>query len=273
MNRALQELCAALDLSPIGDGRFAGHSVRVSGVSAVFGGQLLAQMVVAADRTVAEKTVKSMHAMFVRPAGLDTPLSFEVEVMHSGRLYSSATVSVSQEGRLCARALVLLDAADEELAAHSASPPETVHPDNGGRRSIWGAAETCTVGDVDLDDLAVSGPPELLVWVRFVGAPLDDGINRALLAYASEPYFFGAALRPHAGLSQSLAFTRIVPAVITHSVSYHAPPSAADWLLLQITSPHLGRGRIYGQASVFSEAGVFVASVAQENQLRPIQRG
>jgi acyl-CoA thioesterase-2 len=271
MNRALEELCAALDLQTISVGRLVGHSVPLGNMRGVFGGQLLAQMIVAADRTVPDKTVKSLHVVFVRPAGLEAPLSFDVEVMHSGRLYSSATVNVSQGDRLCGRALVLLDSPDVELAAHTSSPPEAAHPDEGGSRSMWGAAEVCVVGDVDLDELAASGPPELLLWVRFEGAPLDDGLNRGLLAYASEPYFFGAALRPHAGLSQVLAGTRLVPAVITHSVTFHGPVSAADWLLLDIASPHLGRGRIYGKASVFSEAGEFVASVSQENQLRPIQ--
>jgi acyl-CoA thioesterase II len=271
VNHALEELCAALTLRPDDHGRLVGHSVKVGDMRTVFGGQLLAQMVVAADQAVPGKTVKSLHAMFVRPAGLDAPLWFEVEVMHSGRLYCSASVSVSQGDRLCARALVLLDTADEELATHSVPAPGAQHPDVGGRRSAWGAAEICVVGDVDLGDLTASGPPELLVWARFEGAPSGDGLNRGLLAYASEPYFFGAALRPHAGLSQSLAYTSIVPAVITHAVTFHAPVSAADWLLLQISSPHLGRGRIYGQASVFSESGEFVASVSQENQLRPLR--
>jgi acyl-CoA thioesterase II len=270
MSRALEELCAALDLRGSGDGRFVGHSVRLGTMQGVFGGQLLAQMIVAADRAVPDKTVKSLHAIFVRPAGLDAPLVFDVEVMQSGRQYASATVTVSQGDRLCARALVLLDSAGEELAAHTSAPPEAQHPDDGGDRSTWGAAELCVVGDVDLDDLAATGPPELLLWVRFEGAPLDDGLNRGLLAYASEPYFFGTALRPHAGLGQALAGTQIIPAVITHTVTFHQPVSAADWLLLDIASPHLGRGRIYGHASVFSQEGAFVASVSQENQLRPI---
>ena len=123
---------------------------------------------------------------------------------------------------------------------------------------MWGAAEVCVVGDVDLDELAASGPPELLLWVRFEGAPLDDGLNRGLLAYASEPYFFGAALRPTRGPESGVGrHTPPFPAVITHSVTFHGPVSAADWLLLDIASPHLGRGRIYGKASVFSEAGEF----------------
>jgi acyl-CoA thioesterase II len=279
MNSELRELLDALELEPTGDGRFTGHSARVATMPRVFGGQLLAQIVVAAARTVPDKTVKSSHTIFVRPAELDAPLSFAVEVMHSGRLYASTTVTVSQHDRLCARALVLLDTADEELAAHAAPAPLVDHPDGssakepGPGRRAFGAAELYVVGDVDLNELAATGPPELYVWARFPGAPPDDDLNRALLAYASEPHFFGTALRPHAGLGQALAYERVIPAVITHTVHFHAAPSAGEWLLLDVSSPHLGRGRIYGYASVFNEAGDLVASVAQENQLRPMRPG
>jgi len=270
LSSALEELCAALALEPAGDGHFAGHSARVGQMRTVFGGQLLAQMVVAAGLMVPDKTVKSLHAVFVSPAVLDKALSFEVQVMHTGRLYASTTVDVFQEHRLCARSLVLLDTADAELATHAAPSPAATHPDDGGRRSAWGAAEVSMVGDVDLDDLMASGPPELLVWARFADAPPGDGLNRGLLAYASEPFFFGAALRPHEGLSQSLAYTSIVPAVITHSVTFHAAVLASRWHLMHVTSPHLGRGRIFGCASIFDEAGALIASVSQENQLRPL---
>jgi acyl-CoA thioesterase II len=272
MDPALRELCDALTLRPAGEGRYTGHSVQLEGLRAAYGGQLLAQMVVAADHAVPEKTVKSLHATFVRPAAMDAPLSFDVEVMHAGRLYASTTVTIFQGDVLCARALVLLDAADEELAAHSLPAPEIEPPPAAtpNRQSRWGG-ETCVVGDVDLDDLAAAGPPELYVWARFAGVPCGDGLHRALLAYASEPHFFGTALRPHAGLSQAVTYTKIIPAVITHGVTFHGPVRADEWMLLHVTSPHLGRGRIYGHAEVFDQSGGLVASVVQENQLRPVR--
>jgi acyl-CoA thioesterase-2 len=269
----LEELCSVLDLTPGGAGRFEAHSVKMGGLPSAFGGQLLAQIVVAADRTVPDKTVKSLHAIFVRPVELDAPMSIEVDVMHTGRLYASLTVSIVQKERLCVRGLVLLDTADVELAAHASPPPPVTHPDEAGVRSTLGVAETCVppdgdLGAGDLGDGARPGRPEMLVWVRFAGIPPDDGLNRALMAYASEPFFFGAALRPH-GSSESISSTGLVPAVITHTVTFHGPVSAAGWNLLHVTSPHVGRGRIFGHGSVFSEAGEFVASVSQENQLRP----
>jgi acyl-CoA thioesterase II len=267
----LEELCSALDLVPLGAGRFEGRSVNMGDLPAAFGGQLLAQMVVAADRTVPDKTVKSLHAVFVRPVELDAPMSLDVDVMHTGRLYASLTVSIVQQERLCVRGLVLLDTADVELAAHTSLPPRAVHPDEDGVHSTLGAAETCVLPEGDLVDAVGPGRPEMLVWVRFAGIPPDDGLNRALLAYASEPFFFGAALRPH-GSSESISSTGLAPAVITHTLTFHGPVSAADWNLLHITSPHVGRGRIFGHGEVFSEAGEFVASVSQENQLRPARR-
>jgi acyl-CoA thioesterase-2 len=264
----LEELCSVLDLTLVGEGRFEAHSVKMGDLPSAFGGQLLAQIVVAADRSVPDKTVKSLHAVFVRPVELDAPMSIEVDVMHTGRLYASLTVSVVQNERLCVRGLVLLDTADVELAAHASPPPRVPHPDEAGVRSALGAAETCVLPDGDLGDGAGPGRPEMLVWIRFGGIPPDDGLNRALVAYGSEPFFFGAALRPH-GSSESISRTGLVPAVITHTLTFHGPVSATDWNLLHITSPHVGRGRIFGHGSVFSEAGEFVASVSQENQLRP----
>jgi acyl-CoA thioesterase II len=270
MHPDLVELVDVLRLEQLADGRYEAHHARLAGVPVVFGGQLLAQMIMAAADAVPDMSVKSVQVIFVRGASLDEPVTLEVEVMHSGRLYSSATVSVRQGERLCVRALVLLDRADVELARHAAPMPEVPGPDRSFHpiRAL-GGAEVRVVGDVDLNDPA-TGPPQLSVWVRFDGAPAGAALSQALLAFACEPYFFGTALRPHVGLSQALAYREVIPGVITHSLFFHAPFPASDWLLLELESPHLGRGRIYGRGSVFTIDGELVASINQENQLRPL---
>jgi acyl-CoA thioesterase len=271
MHPELDELIGILQVRRLDDRRFEGNHATSIGGRVVFGGQLLAQMVMAAAGSVPDKSVKSLQAVFVRAASLERPVFLDVEVMHSGRLYSSTTVSVHQDDRLCARALVLLDTADVELARHAAPFPELGGPDSAGPlQPARGGAELRVVGGVDLNDPDDVGPPELAVWTRFPDAPVDDAINRALLAFASEPLFFAAALRPHAGLSQASVYSEIIPAVITHSIYFHAPIRASSWMLLQLTSPHVGRGRIYGYGSVFDVDGQLVASANQENQLRPV---
>jgi len=270
MHPDLDELVDTLHIQRLDDQRFTGGHATSIGGRVVFGGQLLAQMIMAAAGSVPDKTVKSLQAVFVRSASPEHPVTFDVEVMHSGRLYASTTVSVSQGDRLCARALVLLDAADVELARHAAPFPDVGGPDSAGPlRPGLGGAEMRFVGGVNLDDPDDVGPPELDVWTRFRGAPDDDALNRALLAFATEPLFFAASLRPHAGLRQAAVYSEVIPAVITHSVYFHAPVRASEWMLLHLTSPHLGRGRIYGHGSVFDVDRQLVASANQENQLRP----
>lgn len=270
MDPALADLLEVLQLRARADGRYEAHHVRLEGLRTVFGGQLLAQIVIAAGHSIPDKSVKSVQAVFVSGASLDEPAILDVETMHSGRLYSSTTVSVRQGDRLCARALVLLDRADVELARHTDPMPAVDGPGAATRLSRgMGGAEMWVVGDVDLDDATATGAPELAVWVRFDGAPEDDTLSRALLAFASEPYFFGTALRPHAGLSQAMAYRGVIPSVLTHSLYFHAPYSPSRWLLFRLRSPHMGRGRIYGYGAAFTEDGDFVASINQENQLRP----
>jgi acyl-CoA thioesterase-2 len=273
MDPALTELLDVLNPRQTGPGRFDASSAALGGRRVVFGGQILAQMVVVASRTVPDLTVKSLHALFVRAATFSQPLQFDVDVHHTGRLYASATVSVSQGDRLCARALILSDRADVELARHAPEMPGAPGPETlGPVETIGGGLEVRLVGDVDLGDPDAVGPPELRAWARFPGAPADDALSRGLIAYATEPFFWGTALRPHRGLGSALAFVTVTPAVITHSVTFHEAIDVSTWFLLDLTSPYMGRGRIYGHGSVYALDGTLAASVSQENQLRPADK-
>ncbi len=172
------ELAAALRLQKLPDGRYRGTHAGGGGGRVVFGGQLLAQIVMAAADAAPDKSVKSVQVIFVRGASLDEPVTLEAELMHAGRLYTSATVSVRQGARLCVRALVLLDRADVELARHGPAMPAVGGPDASSRAvRTTGGAEMRIVGDVDLDDPAATGPPELAVWVRFDAVPSGDAIE------------------------------------------------------------------------------------------------
>ena len=271
MDPALASLVDVLSPEESSPGHFQATSVAIGGLENVFGGQLLAQMVACTARTVPDMSVKSLQAIFVRGAAVAQPLAIDVEVHHRGRLYASATVSISQDDRLHARALVLLDRPDVELARHAQPMPDVDPPSAGASmRSMGGGIELQLLGGVDLNDPDVTGPPEVQIWARFPGAPADDALRRALLAYATEPHLFSTALRPHAGLGLASVYVKIVPAVITHSVIFHEAVDVSDWFLLDLESPYTGRGRIYGHGSVYARDGTLVASVDQQNQLRPL---
>jgi acyl-CoA thioesterase-2 len=270
----LSELLDVLKLEEVAPGRYRAQNFGEGGGLVVFGGQLLAQAIVAAATVDPSKEVKSLHTIFARGGAIDKPLDLDVDVMHSGRAFASATVTFSQDGRLCCRALALLSAAEPDLIRHGLPLPATGGPDGATGSSHGGDWwEIRTVGGVDISDPDAVGPAELFVWIRFPGAPDDLTTNRALLAYATDGFLIGTAMRPHPGMGQALSHVTISTTVLTHTLTFHEPFDAGSWLLLAQESPYAGRGRSYGRANVFTEDGRLVASFVQENMIRDFPEG
>ena len=111
------------------------------------------------------------------------------------------------------------------------------------------------------------------VWSRFTGAPDDAVTSQALLAFASDPFLIGTAMRPHAGVGQAQAHVTLSTGVISHTLTFHEPFSAGQWLLLDHRSPYAGRGRSYGRADVFTAEGQLVASFVQDDMIRAMPSG
>ncbi|MHB1446348.1 MAG: acyl-CoA thioesterase, partial [Acidimicrobiales bacterium] len=205
----------------------------------------------------------------------------DVEVMHGGRAFSSLTVTLRQGERLCARSLVLMESEAADLIRHAPSAPAGRPADAAPAGHGAGAPNGHGAGAVDWWEMRMAegadfadpdavGPPRLDVWMRFPGAPDDPVVDRALLAYASDGFLIGAALRPHPGFGQSLAHVSFATTVLTHTLTFHEPFRAAEWLLLAQEAPYAGRGRSYGRAHVFSEDGGLAASFVQEAMIRAL---
>jgi acyl-CoA thioesterase len=262
-----------LVLEPTGPGRYRADNID-TGHGVVFGGQLLAQTVAAALRDHPDKQVKTLHTVFARGGSPDRGVEIDVDVMHAGRAFASSTVTITQGDRLCTRSLVLLSGDEPDLIRH-ADPMPAVHAADrtpGGTHAT-GAWEVRIVGGVDIADPDAVGPAELDVWTRFVGAPDDPGTSQALLAFATDGFLIGTAMRPHAGVGQAQAHVTLSTGVVSHTLTFHEPFSAGDWLLLSHGSPYAGRGRSYGRADVFAADGRLVASFVQDNMIRPIPEG
>src|SRR3954447_8780803 len=128
----LKNFLAVLELRPARDGeadggrrvaRFTAGSLD-EGHGVVFGGQLLAQTVVAGASSMPDKEVKSLHTVFARGASMSAPLEIDVEVLHQGRALGSASVTIHQGDRICTRSTVLLQAPDPDLIRHQPTMPE-----------------------------------------------------------------------------------------------------------------------------------------------------
>jgi acyl-CoA thioesterase len=263
-------LVSALALEPIGPDRYRAENAE-TGHAVIFGGQLMAQSVIAALEGQDGKRVKTLHTIFARSGSPDAPVDITVERMHAGRAFASSTVTITQGDRLCTRSLVLLSADEPDFIRHADPAPQTPAPNSsdGGDDSSneW---QVRIAGDVDINDPALVGPPELDVWTRFAGAPDDPAVDQALLAFATDGFLIATAMRPHAGVGQAQAHVSVSTGVISHTLTFHEPLSAAQWLLLAHRSPYAGRGRCYGRANVYRADGVLAASFVQDGMIRPI---
>jgi acyl-CoA thioesterase II len=262
---AVKSIVRSLQLEPAGDGRFRAENVD-TGHPVVFGGQLLAQSIVAALEGHEGKTVKTLHTVFARAASPERGVEIVVEPVHAGRALASSTVTIAQGDRICTRSMVLMSTDEPDLIRHAESAPDGRPPDGGPDGEDWAVQ---IVGDVDLNDPAQVGPPELQVWTAFPGAPDDAGVSQALVAFATDGFLIGTAMRPHAGVGQAQAHVSLSTGVLSHTITFHEPVSAGRWLLLVHRSPYAGRGRSYGRADVFAD-GSLVASFVQDSMIRPM---
>lgn len=264
----IDEVLDVLDLSEVGTGRYLGRNLATHG-QVVYGGQILAQTIVAASRAADGKDVRSLHTVFARGGRLDSELEIAVEPLNDGRSVGSSTVTFTQGDRVVSRSLVLTSVEEPDLVRHADPAPSVPGPDDcPGPSHDSGWWELRIVGGVDVADPEAVGPAELNVWTRAVGAPPDEVLGQALLAYATDGFLIGTAMRPHAGVGQSQAHREVSTSVLTHTLTFHEPIRAGDWHLLAHESTFAGRGRAFGRAEVFTTSGAMVASYVQESLLR-----
>jgi acyl-CoA thioesterase II len=259
---------------------FSGDSLQVP-TGRVFGGQVLAQSVLAAGRTVDEwRLPHSLHAYFLRAGDVGTPIDFEVERLRDGRSFSARRTHARQgEGTILSMTSsfqVDQPGIDFEERAPSRVPdPEDIPSAQEHLAAVdHPIARFWTESAFDLRH--VGGTVYLhpdrertgrqMVWMRTRGAvPGDQLLHRALLAYACDQVMLEPILR-HAGLSWSSRGLSI--ASLDHAMWWHRDVRVDDWLLFVQNSPSGPGGRGLGAARVFDRAGTLVASVAQEGMVR-----
>lgn len=268
----IESLVGSFTLEAAGEDRYTAPNAE-SGHAVIFGGQLLGQSIVAASLAEPGKRVKTVHTVFARAGNPEAGVEIAVDRVHSGRAMASSTVTISQGDRLITRSQVLLSADEPDLIRHADEAPPVPRPEEcrpGGEAGAAWQIRVC--GDVDISDPDAVGPPELDVWTRFEGAPDDPAIDQALVAFATDGFLIGTAMRPHQGVGQAQAHRTLSTGVLSHTLTFHEPLSASRWLLLSHHSTHTGRGRAHGRANVFQD-GALVASFVQDAMIRPMATG
>jgi len=272
-----------LDLESIERNIYRGRN-RDIGTGRIFGGQVLAQSLVAARRTVEdERAAHSMHAYFILQGDLQVPVVYFVDRLRDGRSYCTRRVTAIQKGE----AIFNMSSSfhrhetgpDHQMSMRPVPGPEGLRTELDVIREraeeIPLPVRAATIRDrvldirpVELDDPFHPDPAKPLqrYWMRTV-APLPDDplIHQAVLAYASDYGLLGAALRPHGITHRDPG---VMVASLDHAIWFHRPVRADEWLLYVVESPWSGAGRGFSRGTFFTRDGVLVASVAQEGVVR-----
>lgn len=282
--RPLSQVLAVLQLEQVRPDFFTGASLP-GPLDRIYGGQVMAQSLVAASRTLPEGTRRcphSLHGYFLRMGQLGLPVEFEVERLHDGKSFSGRRVLVSQEGRAIFTFMASFQehqtGVDIQLQAPPAPAPESL-PSNSELVAKFkhpAAWMLLHMGAFDMRHVngQVYFPSESplaatqMVWMR-ARHPLPDStpqlLHRALLAYACDQIALEPILR-----STGLNWTSpgLAVASLDHAMWFHRNVDVRDWLLYVQDSPTAQGGRGLGRADIFSRAGTLVASLAQEGMVR-----
>ncbi|MGA8891493.1 MAG: acyl-CoA thioesterase II [Anaeromyxobacteraceae bacterium] len=285
MNEILDALIRQLDLEQLEVNLFRGQSRDTWGPR-VFGGQVIGQAMVAAERTVEGRAAHSLHAYFLLPGDSDAPIVYQVERIRDGKSFSARRVQAIQHGRPILSMIASFQAPEEGLE-HAAPMPDVPDPEALTPRSELVSRWLAEAGPVpppieealratsaiEFRPVAPRNPllpspaePRQAAWFRAVDrVPDDPRLHRCILAYASDYTLVGTALRPH---GRSWFQRSMVVASLDHALWFHRDARVDDWLLYAMDSPSAQGARGFARGLVFDRRGRLVASVAQEGLMR-----
>ncbi len=285
MPQAIAALLDILDIERLGPDSFRGQC-PLALRKRVFGGQIIAQALVAASRTVDRREPHSLHGYFLLPGDASTPISYEVQRLRDGGSFATRRCDAIQHGRtifsLTASFHIEEPGLDHCMPMPDAPDPETLmsRPEMGqafahmmpaAMQRYFTQAQPIDVRPVDLAryypkvDRAPL-PTHQNIWMRASGPlPDDPAVHRAVLAYFSDMTLLDTALVKH---QRSVFDEDIQAASLDHALWFHRPFRADEWLLYAQQSPNANGARGLTRGSLFSRDGRLVASVVQEGLLR-----
>lgn len=284
MPSAIENLLTLLDLETLEHNLFRGSSPQ-SGWQRVFGGQVIGQALVAAQRTVdPERHVHSLHCYFMRPGDPAVPIIYEVDRIRDGSSFTTRRVVAIQHGK----AIFSLSASfqyDEPGLEHQMDMPKDVptpdkllsetqlieqfidHVPDVVRR-YWLRERPIEMKPVSLTHYMTREklPPKQDVWIRATGpVPDDRAIQAAVLAYLSDMTLLDTSLFAH---GRSVFDPAIQAASLDHAMWFHRPNPLDDWMLYTQDSPNTSGARGFTRGSIYASDGTLIASVAQEGLIR-----
>jgi acyl-CoA thioesterase-2 len=285
VSEILGELLEILDLEEIDTNIFRGQN-EPSRHGRLFGGQVAAQALVAAGRTVNGLPAHSLHSYFLRPGDPEVPVVYTVDRIRDGRSFVTRRVVGQQRGKAIFNLAVSFHepefSYEHQDEMPDAPPPEEIPTWLERMEAVWDKlpepmkviAPTKRPIDVRHVDppTYLGGKPSRgpsLVWMRVDGAVADDHfLHQSLLTYATDISLLDNILRPHGRLGK---LGPMMVASIDHAVWFHRPLRFDEWLLYVQDSPTSFGARGFARGALYTRDGKHVASAAQEGLMRPVK--
>jgi acyl-CoA thioesterase-2 len=284
MSAAMQELLSILDLERLEHNLYRGRSPNLDW-QRVFGGQTIAQALVAAQRTVGQdRHVHSLHGYFMRPGDTKVPIIYQVDRIRDGGSFATRRVLAIQHGH----AIFSLEASfqREEHGLEHQMPmpldvpaPETLMTQQEligkfgdavpeGIKRYWERDRPIDMKPVMLKHYTSREKlaPEQNIWIRTAApVPDDRAVQAAVLAYLSDMTLLDTSTFAHG----RAVFDPDIQAVsLDHAMWFHRPHQLDDWMLYTQDSPSSQGSRGFTRGALYGRDGTLIASVAQEGLIR-----
>ena len=283
MNKALTNTLKLFELEKIDRDIYAWSGSSV-GFGRIFGGQVMAQTLMAAYLTVDKKRfAHSFHSYFLRPGDMNQKIIFDVDRIRDGRSFTTRRVRAIQNGEAIFNCSISFKVKEKGLT-HQLSMPKVPGPE--GLESewemrnklkskiekkylpIWLREREIDMRQVDPVDLLnpQKSPPYKKTWIKPNGnLPKDQKIHQALMLYVSDMGLLGTAVNPHGLNFMSKNFQG---ASLDHAMWFHNNINFNNWHLYHIDSPISGGARGFSRGSIYTKSGRLVASTSQEGLMR-----
>lgn len=255
------------------------------GPGRIFGGQVIAQSLLAAYETVEDRICHSLHCYFIRPGDPRIPILFEVDRSRDGGTFTTRRVIAVQNGKQIFNLAASFQVAEEGFEHQAPMPdvpgPETYAAEADAQKAkmLENASEEMRrmmnrprpIEMLGRDNYGFGrkpkpGEPKSDTWMRAV-APIGDEarMHQVILAYASDMNLLSTAMRPHGVAWQTPG---LQSASLDHAMWFHKPSNFNDWHLYTQDSPSASGGRGFVRGAIYDAQGELVASVAQEGLMR-----
>lgn len=281
MTQALSDLIDLLELEAIEVNIFRGKNIDETRLR-VFGGQVAAQSLVAAGRTVDRGRVHSLHSYFLRPGDPTTPILYEVDRIRDGRSFTTRRVVAIQHGQAIFNLQCSFHVDEDPGLVHQAVMPHVPRPEslpavperlvphldrlpNWFRLDRPRPIDQRYIGDLPWLPTE-TGEKRQRLWIRADGELPDDPLlHAAVVTYASDMSAIDSILMPHE-VHWEDGSAMVVS--LDHCMWFHRQVKADDWLLVDQDSPNAYGTRGVARGLMFNGAGELVVSLVQEGLVR-----